>query len=88
MLFEEDPLSTPNHKTTESANATYEYWVSFMPGKNPFSYLYARVAKANGRKSGMVSCRSLTTTSTLCHHQWLIMGASSILLPSFINFTA
>ncbi|KAK3291464.1 uncharacterized protein B0H64DRAFT_246203 [Chaetomium fimeti] len=36
MLFEEDPLSTPDHKTAESANATYEYWVSFMPIGNGF----------------------------------------------------
>ncbi|KAL2166623.1 hypothetical protein VTG60DRAFT_2442 [Thermothelomyces hinnuleus] len=36
VLFEDDPLSTPDHKTTASANATYEYWVSFMPIGNGF----------------------------------------------------
>jgi hypothetical protein len=35
VVFQDDPLSTPDHKTAESANATYEYWVSFMPGRRP-----------------------------------------------------
>jgi hypothetical protein len=30
VVFQDDPLPTPDHKTAESANATYEYWVSFM----------------------------------------------------------
>ncbi|KAK4151591.1 hypothetical protein C8A00DRAFT_35738 [Chaetomidium leptoderma] len=36
VLFDDDPRSTPDHKTAESANATYDYWVSFMPLGNGF----------------------------------------------------
>ncbi|KAH6613572.1 hypothetical protein B0J18DRAFT_469915 [Chaetomium sp. MPI-SDFR-AT-0129] len=36
VLFDDDPRSTPDHKTAESANATYEYWASFMPVGNGF----------------------------------------------------
>jgi hypothetical protein len=38
VVFQDDPLSTPDHKTTESANATYEYWVSFMPGRRTLKF--------------------------------------------------
>ncbi|KAK4098360.1 hypothetical protein N658DRAFT_455131 [Parathielavia hyrcaniae] len=31
VLFQDDPLSTPDHKTDESANATHEYWLTYMP---------------------------------------------------------
>ncbi|SPQ20750.1 4e08c213-3b42-4990-b3c8-ca00dfe960cc [Thermothielavioides terrestris] len=35
VLFELDPLSTSDHKTAESENATEEYWLSFMPPVQP-----------------------------------------------------
>jgi TPP-dependent indolepyruvate ferredoxin oxidoreductase alpha subunit len=56
--------------------------------RNTLIIFHARMAKANDRKSGMVLCRSLTTTTKFCHHQWSIMVGSSIRLPSFTNFTA
>ncbi|KAL2162562.1 hypothetical protein VTH06DRAFT_7476 [Thermothelomyces fergusii] len=36
VLFGDDPLSTPDHTTAASANATHEYWLSFMPIGNGF----------------------------------------------------
>ncbi|KAK4234660.1 hypothetical protein C8A03DRAFT_37551 [Achaetomium macrosporum] len=36
VVFQDDPLSTSDHKTAESINATHEYWLSFMPVGNGF----------------------------------------------------
>lgn len=75
MVFQEDPLATPNHKTAESANATADYWRSFMP-----SELSHRPAiRQGGRRltrghnltqSAAALSTSTTTPSTTSHPPW------------------